>query len=155
MDGKIPQITFGFLGLILLLISVNYLFSDKKGMPVPYKTPQQTKQINYTYKNITSSDLNQMLAKKDFFFVNVHTPYAGEIAGTDAFIPYDSIRENLDKFPKDKNAKVVFYCRSGMMSDVASQRLNELGYTNVYNLSGGMNDWTKQGYPLLQKQTAL
>lgn len=139
------------IGAIVLFIGADYLFSDKKGMPVPSQPPQQTRPVNYTYKNISSLELNQMLANKDFFFVNVHVPYAGEIAGTDAFIPYDSIKENLSKFPKDKNAKIVLYCRSGMMSDVASQRLNELGYTNVYNLSGGMNDWEKQGYQIVQK----
>lgn len=139
-------IVFVLLGVILV-IGLDYLFSDKKGMPIPDKTQQ----VNYTYTNITSQELNKMLATKDFFFVNVHVPYAGEIAGTDAFIPYDAIKENLSKFPQDKNAKIVLYCRSGMMSDVASQRLQELGYTNVYNLTGGMNDWEKQGFQLIKK----
>lgn len=135
-----------FIGVVVIaLIGAMYLFSDKKGMPVPPPTGQVP-----SYKNITSQELSTVLSKKDFFFVNVHIPYAGEIDKTDAFIPYDNIRENLAKFPKNKNAKIVLYCRSGMMSDVASQRLSEMGYTNVYNLTGGMIDWEKQGYTLLQ-----
>ncbi len=37
-----------------------------------------------------------MLEKKDFFFVNVHIPYEGALAKTDAFIPYNEIEKNLD-----------------------------------------------------------
>lgn len=144
-------VILALIGIIVLFIGANYLLSDRKGMPAPSKPPQQIKQINYTYKNITASQLNQMLPNKDFYFINVHVPYAGEIVNTDAFIPFDAISANLSKLPKNKNAKIVLYCRSGMMSDVASQRLNELGYINVYNLSGGMNEWEKQGYTLIKK----
>ncbi len=132
--------------IVALYMGAVYIFSDKKGGPAPQTPIAQTA----SYNNITSQELSNMLSQKDFFFVNVHIPYAGEIEKTDAFIPYDSIRENLTRFPKNKNAKIVFYCRSGMMSDVASQRLSEMGYTNVYNLTGGMIDWEKQGYTLIQ-----
>lgn len=100
------------------------------------------------YTDITSDELYAMLKNKDFYFVNVHTPYAGEIEKTDAFIPYDQIDKNFDKLPKDKNAKIVLYCRSGRMSAIAAQRLVELGYTNVYNQILGMHDWQSKGYPL-------
>ncbi|MDP1689389.1 MAG: rhodanese-like domain-containing protein [bacterium] len=92
-----------------------------------------------------------MLKQKDFFFVNVHTPFEGEIKNTDAFIPYDKIADNLDKLPKDKNAKIVLYCRSGRMSEVAAKELSSLGYTNVYNLIGGMINWEKNGYKINTK----
>jgi len=93
------------------------------------------------YTDITSEELHEMLKNKDFYFINVHTPYEGEIEKTDAFIPYDQIDKNLDKLPKDKNAKIVLYCRSGRMSKIAAQSLVDLGYTNVYNQLLGMHDW--------------
>ena len=103
------------------------------------------------YTNITSGQLYEMLKNKDFYFVNVHIPYEGEIEGTDAFIPYDEIAQNLDKLPEDKSAKIVLYCRSGKMSEIAAQELSDLGYTNVYNHQFGMHDWQSKGYPLWNK----
>ena len=92
-----------------------------------------------------------MLLKKDFLFVNVHMPYAGEIENTDAFIPYDKLADNLAQLPKDKNAKIVLYCRSGRMSELAARELAQLGYTQVSHLSGGMIDWQKNGYEIIKK----
>ena len=87
----------------------------------------------------------------DFFLVNVHTPYEGEIANTDAFIDYDTIADHLDKMPKDKNASIVLYCRGGGMSDIASKILVHLGYSQVSDLIGGMDGWIDAGFPLIQK----
>lgn len=92
-----------------------------------------------------------MLTKKDFFMVNVHTPYDGELEKTDAFVPYDTIAKNLDKLPQDKNAKIILYCRSGRMSQIAAEKLTSLGYTNVYDLTGGMNAWEQRGYKVINK----
>ena len=64
-------------------------------------------------KKLTAAQLATMLSKKDFFLVNVHTPYEGEIAHTDAFIEYDTIANQLDKLPKDKKSSIILYCRAG------------------------------------------
>ncbi len=104
-----------------------------------------------SFQNITSSELAAMLDQKDFFFVNVHIPYEGELKKTDAFIPYNKIDKNLSRLPKDKNAKIVLYCRSGRMSEIAAQKLTNLGYTNVYNHTGGMIDWEAKGYAVIKK----
>ena len=102
-------------------------------------------------KKITAAQLAAMLAKKDFFLVNVHIPYEGEIAKTDAFINYNAIANHLDKLPKDKNASIVLYCRSGGMSDTASKTLVNLGYSQVSDLVVGMDGWKDAGFPLIEK----
>lgn len=100
------------------------------------------------YSDVTVAELQEMLKDKDFTFVNVHIPFEGNIAGTDLSIPYDQIADNLDRLPADKEAKIVLYCRSGRMSTIAAEKLASLGYTNLFNLEGGMAAWEQAGNPI-------
>lgn len=98
---------------------------------------------------VSASLLAQMMKNKTFTLVNVHTPYEGEIAKTDTFIPYDQIIANSGSLPKDKNAPIILYCHSGNMSEQALQTVRKLGYTNVRHLEGGMVAWQKSGGSLM------
>ncbi len=103
-----------------------------------------------SYTHVNPNELNTMLKNKDFIFINVHIPFAGNIAKTDLSIPYDQITESSYRaqLPIDKNAKIVLYCRSGRMSVIAAEALVKLGYTNIWELKGGMVDWEQAGYPI-------
>jgi phage shock protein E len=103
-----------------------------------------------TYVNVSPAELNTMLKNKDFVFINVHVPFAGNIADTDLSIPYDQISapENLAQLPVDKNAKIILYCRSGRMSEIAAKELVSLGYNNIWNLEGGMVGWEQAGFKI-------
>lgn len=103
-----------------------------------------------SYKNVSASELNSMFKNKDFVLVNVHIPFAGDIPNTDLSIPYDQITESsyLSQLPEDKDAKIVLYCRSGRMSQIASEELVALGYTNIWNFKNGMGEWEQAGYSL-------
>jgi rhodanese-related sulfurtransferase len=96
------------------------------------------------YTNVSVAELQAMLANKDFLLVNVHIPFEGNIQGTDSSIPYDQIAQNLDQLT-DKSARIVLYCRSGRMSAIAAETLVGLGYTNIFNLDGGMSAWEAAG----------
>jgi rhodanese-related sulfurtransferase len=100
------------------------------------------------YTDITVAELQAMLANKDFTFVNVHNPFEGNIANTDLSIAYNGIEQNLSQLPADKAAKIVLYCRSDRMSNIAAKTLVGLGYTNVWNLDGGMVAWEQAGLPI-------
>ena len=55
---------------------------------------------------------------------------------------------HLADLPADKNAPIVVYCQSGYRGGIAAVMLNLLGYTNVRNLSGGLNSWVSAELPL-------
>lgn len=103
-----------------------------------------------SFTRISPAELQTMLQAKDFPLINVHIPYEGEIEGTDQHIPYDQIMQRLGDLPADKNAKVVLYCRSGNMSTQAATQLVQAGYTNIWELGGGMLAWKSAGLPLKQ-----
>ena len=102
-----------------------------------------------SYTDVSVAELNTMLQNKDFTFINVHIPFEGDIAGTDLSIPYDEISQNLDKLP-GKDGKIVLYCRSDRMSNIAAEELVRLGYTNVWNLDGGMVEWEQAGLEIVR-----
>lgn len=142
------KISFGIFIVVITIFTINFLIT----LPKPQQQIKDNiiEKQDVQFKILTSDELAAVLEKKDFFFINVHIPYEGEIKNTDVFIPYDKIAENIDKLPKDKNIKIVLYCRSGRMSEIAAKELIKLGYTNISHLEGGMIDWEKKGYEIIK-----
>ena len=100
------------------------------------------------YKEISVIELVSMMENKDFTLVNVHIPFEGDLPKTDLSIAYDTIGQNLDQLGSDKNAKIVLYCKSDRMSTIAAEELVKLGFTNIWNLDGGMVAWENAGQPI-------
>ena len=48
-------------------------------------------------------------------------------------IPYDEIKNKINAYVKDKDQKIILYCRSGRRSGIAEKTLKELGYSTVTN----------------------
>jgi rhodanese-related sulfurtransferase len=127
----------------LFLLLVVILLAGCQSKPI---TGETVPVAGKSYQNVSAAELNTMLKDKDFLLVNVHIPFAGNLPQTDLSIPYDQIEQNLSQLPADKNARIVLYCRSGHMSQIAAEQLVSLGYNNIWNLKGGMADWEAAGY---------
>ncbi|MEK0414577.1 MAG: hypothetical protein RL070_2065 [Bacteroidota bacterium] len=71
---------------------------------------------------------------------------AGHIAGaTNVFV--GTLLQNLAKVPKDK--PVIIHCQGGDRAAIGYSLLVKEGYTNVSNYSPGINEWIKEGQPLV------
>jgi rhodanese-related sulfurtransferase len=141
-----------YLPVLLLLLGLLAACGGQSPQPIVTAAPAATVQVEGgSYTNVTPQQLAAMLKQKDFFFVNVHIPYEGEIDPTDAQLPYDQTAQQLSQYPADKKAKIVLYCRSGRMSAIAAKELVKAGYSNVWNLDGGMAAWEVQGLPLKER----
>ena len=101
------------------------------------------------YRNISVGEFVTMMDQKDFVLINVHIPYGGEIPKTDLLIPFNAIEQQKSELPANKDAKIVVYCRTGPMGDVAAEKMVRMGYTGVIHFMGGMKAWKKIGRPLL------
>jgi rhodanese-related sulfurtransferase len=113
-------------------------------------TQATTTPLSGSYQTLTIDEFASIVTNDsdEYTIVNVHIPYEGEVAETDFSIPYNDI-ESLTITLPDKNASIILYCRSGRMSEEASRTLVELGYTQVWDVPGGMNAWQASGFELI------
>lgn len=103
---------------------------------------EEVNKATLTYEDISPAELDNMLSRQDdIFLLDVHIPEQEHITGTNSFIPFDELEGNVSNLPSDKNKKIIVYCRSGSMSKIASDKLIELGYSDVLNLNGGIKAW--------------
>ena len=96
-----------------------------------------------SYEQISQKEAKQMMQEKsDYLIVDVRRPdefAEGHIPGA-INVPNESISDEQPAELPDKEQILLIYCRSGNRSKDASQKLADMGYTNVYEF-GGINTW--------------
>jgi adenylyltransferase/sulfurtransferase len=95
----------------------------------------------------TPQKVAELLAQGDIQLIDVRQPeehVAGRIAG-DRLIELNRLAIEVDSIERDK--PVVFYCRSGSRSAMATQAFRGAGF-DAHNMSGGLIDWAAAGLPL-------
>ncbi|WP_066687542.1 rhodanese-like domain-containing protein [Christensenella intestinihominis] len=96
-----------------------------------------------TYHKINAEEAKEMMdVESGVVVVDVRTPeeYAEKHIEGAVNIPNEAISDTPPEALADKDAKLIVYCRTGVRSKQASDKLVNLGYTNVYDM-GGINDW--------------
>lgn len=90
--------------------------------------------------------------EKEFILLDVREPKevtAGKIEADDYLsVPRGLVEFQVTKKVKDLDKPVVVYCLKGGRGVLVADTLMKLGYTNVYNLEGGILGWVNAGHPV-------
>lgn len=94
------------------------------------------------YHKITSEEAKNMMESGGVTVVDVRRPeeYAEKHIPGAILVSNETIAEKSDEMLPDKDAVLLIYCRTGVRSKQASDKLIELGYRNIYDF-GGIIDW--------------
>lgn len=98
--------------------------------------------------DIAPGELQQKSGQVKMIDVRQPDEYVGElghIAGAELIV-LDTLPDQLENLPKDQT--VVFICRSGARSAKATAYAMMNGFTNVYNMHGGMLSWNQLQLPV-------
>lgn len=136
--------------IISLLLSI--AGCGKKG------TTEKTEPIggDVSPASVTVRQLKELVdSGKDIFLLDVRTEpefIQGRLTFADARISFDSLNNHLDQLPQDKGTPIYTFCRTGRRSNIAKSSLESIGYTNVFNVVGGITAWQEAGYETVAGQ---
>jgi sulfur-carrier protein adenylyltransferase/sulfurtransferase len=143
--------------------SRTFNISRRDDNPLNGKNPTITQLIDYEQfcgvkavekpvKEITAAELYELQVKgTPFQLIDVREPYEYDIVNIGAeLIPLAIVTEQADKFNKD--IPVIVHCKMGGRSAKAIRELEEkFGFTNLYNLKGGILAYIDEVKPELTK----
>jgi rhodanese-related sulfurtransferase len=97
------------------------------------------------------SEFSTKVAEAGVITLDVRTPIEfaeGHIEGA-RLIDFQSGNFENEIAALDKNATYAVYCRSGNRSGQAVKVMQDAGFSNVFNMNGGVIDWANAGLPLV------
>jgi rhodanese-related sulfurtransferase len=100
-----------------------------------------------TERDLPPEKVADMLKSGEAQVIDVREPYeheAGRIAGV-RHIELEHLAFSADQIDKDK--AVVFHCRVGRRSALATEAFLASGY-DAYNMAGGITAWVEKGLPI-------
>ena len=106
---------------------------------------------NEATKKVDPVEFSEVIAQPGVIILDVRTPEefnAGHIANAININVADSnFSSEVSKL--DKNATIAVYCRSANRSAVATNEMADLGFTDMYDMQGGIIDWEAAGGPVV------
>lgn len=100
-------------------------------------------------KDIKADEMKNVLDKDGIIILDVRTPGETSRGMIPGAIEIDfnggNFEKQVEKLAKDK--PIYIYCASGGRSKRAQNLMKDKGFKETYNLLGGFNNWSQQGYP--------
>ena len=101
--------------------------------------------------DLSVTEFSAKVAEAGVITLDVRTPgefAEGHVEGA-RLIDFQSFNFENEIATLDKNATYAVYCRSGNRSGQAVKVMQDAGFTNVFNMNGGVIDWANAGLPLV------
>lgn len=102
------------------------------------------------YVDVSVQKGKEMIDNGEVFLLDVRTQEEyneSHISGS-TLIPVLELEARLNEIPR--NNKILVYCRSGKRSVTASETLEKNGYTQIFNMQGGITEWKNAGYDVVK-----
>tara|TARA_B100000242_G_C43052244_1_gene491739 strand:+ start:1944 stop:2978 length:1035 start_codon:yes stop_codon:yes gene_type:complete len=107
--------------------------------------------LSISGRHVDANEFNQLLEDEETITIDMRNHYESEIGHfKGAELPdVDSFRESLPLIKKKyenfkKNKNILMYCTGGIRCEKASAYLIDNGYENVFQLNGGIIEYTRQ-----------
>lgn len=93
-------------------------------------------------KDITKEQLNEFI-QRGAIIIDVRSPQEYNEGHLDCSIciPDYEILSRINKIISNKKQEIILYCISGSRSKKVQKKLQKMGYTNVYNLYNGIENY--------------
>lgn len=114
-------------------------------------------QARVRVKACTVADVQSRMARGEVMhFVDVREDheFAKDHAKGACHLGKGIIERDIETMIPEKQAAIVLYCGGGFRSVLAADALQQMGYTNVVSMDGGIKAWREAGYPLEGGQPA-
>lgn len=141
----------------LILSLLIFIYGCSNGQP-----KVESGAYNLMLKTLLSHDVNEIGVKQahnmsdNIVFLDSRTKEEYQVSHIkDAvWVGYEDF-DSLKVEDVLKNEKVVVYCAVGARSEKVTEKLMNLGFSDISNLYGGIFEWVNQGYPVYKKDTVL
>ena len=136
-----------YLIVLVLAISVSVAFSCNSTSTQAQAESTELQEAVVT-KNVSAEEFQKLITNRtNAIILDVRTPNEVAQGIIKNAVKIDFYAKNfqaeLDKL--DKSKPVLIYCRSGRRSGIAMSTLRDLGFSEVYNLQGGIIEWSEAG----------
>lgn len=114
-------------------------------------------QSNHNESSLPATEFSERLSKtKDAQLIDVRTPGEFQNGHLKNAMNIDWKADDFaDKAATlDKDKPVFVYCMSGPRSSAAAEKLQEMGFKNVYEMQGGMMKWRNANLPEIKSSTS-
>jgi sulfur-carrier protein adenylyltransferase/sulfurtransferase len=101
-------------------------------------------------KEITPEQLNQELNQGQITVIDIRESEelsSGHIPNA-IFIPRGFLELRIESTAPERDQAICLYCGGGNRSALAARSLQELGYTKVFSLEGGISRWIRENRPM-------
>ena len=94
------------------------------------------------FKRISTTDANELILRQTNL-IDIRDQNSFNTRHIDNAINLND--ENIESFIKEADKKIptIVYCYHGLSSQNAAQYLSSMGFTEVYSVDGGFEDWKK------------